>query len=145
VVSICQEVLSSPQWYVCTDKLEPFQIDRLTRLFDTQKLLRRREILGRKQNLISSCITFVCKKKVSLQNLSRPLAAKLIHIKCALTSTITYSHKEPASGQACNPHNSVFFCSVVEEFCLRYQCDLFIECAVYSLCSTFSPPWSINS
>jgi hypothetical protein len=30
-------------------------------------------------------------------------AAKLVHIRCALPSTVINSHQEPVLGQACNP------------------------------------------
>ena len=49
-------------------ELELFQIDRLAKSNGIQKLLRRREFLERLQNLISPCITSVCKKKVSPHN-----------------------------------------------------------------------------
>ena len=41
-------------------ELKLFQIDRLTRSYGIQKLLRRREILECVQNLISPCITSIC-------------------------------------------------------------------------------------
>jgi len=44
-------------------------------------------------------------------------AAILIHIRRALSSTITNSHQEPVSGQACNPPDPQFiFLSFGEEF-----------------------------
>ena len=49
-------------------ELKLFQIDRLTRSYGIQKLMRRREILERVQNLISPCIASICNKKVSLHN-----------------------------------------------------------------------------
>jgi len=46
--------------------LKLFQTGKLTRPYGRiQKLLSRREIFEREQNLISPCITSVCKKKVS--------------------------------------------------------------------------------
>jgi hypothetical protein len=64
----CQIVKFSPapnKMSVQSRELKLFQIDRLTRLYGTQTLLRRRKILENKQNLIRSpCITSVCKKKV---------------------------------------------------------------------------------
>jgi len=50
------------------NELRVFQIDRLAESYGIQKLLRRREILERMQNLICPCINSVCKKKVSPHN-----------------------------------------------------------------------------
>jgi hypothetical protein len=37
------------------------------------------------------------------------LAAKLVHTRRALSSTIINSHQEPVSGQACNPLDPHWF------------------------------------
>jgi hypothetical protein len=35
--------------------------------------------------------------------------AKLVHTRCALSSTIINTHQEPISGQACNPPDPYWF------------------------------------
>ena len=71
MVSLCGVKSSSslqPPMICSHSELELFQIDRLARLYGIQKLLRRRKLLDRLQNLISPCTTSVCKKKVILHN-----------------------------------------------------------------------------
>ena len=52
-------------------ELKLFHIDRLTRTYSIQKVLRIRDISKRIQNLISPRITSICKKKVSPYNFSQ--------------------------------------------------------------------------
>jgi len=56
-------------------------------------------------------------------------AAKLVHTRRALSSTVINSHQEPISGQACNPldpHWFFLFLFVVEElYGTRYQSGSF--------------------
>ena len=55
-------------------------------------------------------------------------AAKLVHTRRALSSTIINSHQETVSGQACNPPDphSIFLFPLVEEFYgTRYQSGSF--------------------
>ena len=91
----CQIVKLSPapNDMFAQSEIELFQIDRFARLYGIQKLLRRREILECVQNLISPCITSVCKKKVSPHNLlgspqqhHQPSAAKSMHFLQTTTS-----------------------------------------------------------
>jgi len=68
---MCQIVKLSPapNYMFALSELKLFQINRFTRSYGIQRMLRHREILERMQNLISPCITYVCKKKVSPHNI----------------------------------------------------------------------------
>jgi len=52
----------APDDMLAQSELKLFQIDGLARSYGVQKLLRRREIMECMQNLVSPCITSVCKK-----------------------------------------------------------------------------------